>query len=229
MSGKILIADDDDLLRELLRDILEREGYEVLEAKDGIQALEYYQNTLDLDLVILDIMMPGRDGMAVLKEIHHHSDIPVIMLTALGASVHELEGFDNGACDYISKPFHSRVLLARVNAALKYKGRHSSEMLNNCKCAGRLKVDLDACTVWVDDRRIELTNKEYQLLVYLIENRNIVLTRDQMLERIWGFDYEGDIRTIDTHIKMLRMDLGECGNYIHTVRGMGYLFREKES
>lgn len=120
MFGKILIADDDELLRELLRDILEREGYEVLEAEDGIRALECYKNTQDLDLVILDIMMPGKDGLAVLKEMQDHSQVPVIMLTALGTSGQELKGFDSGACDYITKPFHSQILLARVNAVLKY-------------------------------------------------------------------------------------------------------------
>lgn len=228
MTGKILIADDDELIRELLRDILEIEGYEIVEAEDGEQALEYYKENRDLDLAILDIMMPGKDGLEVLQEIHESSDLPVIMLTALGTSAHELEGFVKGACDYISKPFHSQLLLARVKAAMKYKGREERKVPGNGKCMGRLSVDFDSCTVLVDDKKIELTNKEYQLLVYLMENRNIVLTRDQILERIWGFDYEGDVRTIDTHIKMLRMDLGECGNYIHTVRGMGYLFREQE-
>lgn len=226
MSEKILIADDDELLRELLHDILEQEGYEVIEAKEGIQALELYRRIPDIDLAILDILMPGRDGIAVLKEIRSSSDIPVIMLTALGNPENELEGFENGACDYVTKPFHKKVLLARVQAALRFKRSKQTEAVH-IQRMGDLEVDLDSCTVYVKKEKAELTNKEYQLLIYLMENRNIVLTRDQILERIWGFDYEGDIRTIDTHIKMLRMDLRSCGNYIRTVRGMGYLFREE--
>lgn len=226
MAEKILIADDDELLRELLHDILEQEGYEVIEAEEGIRALELYKRTPDIDLAILDILMPGRDGISVLKEIQSSSDIPVIMLTALGNPENELEGFENGACDYVTKPFHKEVLLARVQAALRFKRNKRSEAFH-IQRMGDLEVDLDSCTVYVKKEKAELTNKEYQLLTYLMENRNIVLTRDQILERIWGFDYEGDIRTIDTHIKMLRMDLKSCGNYIHTVRGMGYLFREE--
>lgn len=223
MGKKILVADDDFLIRGLLRDILEREGYEVAEAEDGIRALEYYRGHQDLDLIILDILMPGRNGLSVLREIHQNSRIPVIMLTALGTSENELEGFEEGACDYITKPFHAQVLLARVRAALEYKSAETEER-NRCT-VGKLTVDLDACSVQAAGAEVELTNKEYQLLVYLMENRNIVLSRNQILERIWGFDYEGDIRTIDTHIKMLRTDLGECGNYIRTVRGMGYVFQ----
>lgn len=223
MGKKILVADDDVLIRALLRDILEQEGYEVAEAEDGIRALEYYRGHQDLDLIILDILMPGRNGLSVLREIHQNSRIPVIMLTALGTSENELEGFEEGACDYITKPFHAQVLLARVRAALEYKSEEPEER-NRCT-VGKLTVDLDACSVQAAGAEVELTNKEYQLLVYLMENRNIVLSRNQILERIWGFDYEGDIRTIDTHIKMLRTDLGECGNYIRTVRGMGYVFQ----
>lgn len=226
MAEKILIADDDELLRELLHDILEQEGYEVIEAEEGIKALELYKRTPNIDLAILDILMPGRDGIAVLKEIQGTSDIPVILLTALGNPENELEGFENGACDYVTKPFHKEVLLARVQAALRFKRNKPKEAVH-IQRMGELEVDLDSCTVYVKKEKVELTNKEYQLLIYLMENRNIVLTRDQILERIWGFDYEGDIRTIDTHIKMLRMDLRSCGNYIRTVRGMGYLFREE--
>ena len=227
MGKKILVADDDFLIRDLLRDILEQEGYEVAEAEDGIRALEYYRGHQDLDLIILDILMPGKNGLSVLREIHRTSRIPVIMLTALGTSENELEGFREGACDYISKPFHAQVLLARVRAALEYKAAGEPENRNRYTM-GRLTVDLDSCTVWSIGTEVELTNKEYQLLIYLMENRNIVLSRNQILERIWGFDYEGDIRTIDTHIKMLRTDLGECGSYIRTVRGMGYVFQCEE-
>lgn len=225
MAKKILVADDDMFLRELLHDILERESYEVAEAEDGIRALEYFKTHPDPDLVILDILMPGKNGLSVLKEIHKVSDVPVIMLTALGSMDNELEGFQEGACDYVSKPFHAKVLLARVKAALKYK-RGSEDTERRLFCCGGLKIDMDSCQVQVDDEEVELTNKEYQLLVYLIENKNMVLTRNQILEYIWGFDYEGDIRTIDTHIKMLRTDLGRCGALIQTIRGMGYMFRE---
>lgn len=228
MGKKILVADDDFLIRDLLRDILEQEGYEVAEAEDGIRALEYYRGHQDLSLIILDILMPGRSGLSVLREIRRDSRIPVIMLTALGSSENELEGFREGACDYISKPFHTQVLLARVRAALEYKAGAEAEGDRNRFTVGKLTVDLDGRSVRSAGVEVELTNKEYQLLVYLMENRNIVLSRNQILERIWGFDYEGDIRTIDTHIKMLRTDLGECGNYIRTVRGMGYVFQWEE-
>lgn len=225
MGQKILIADDDYLLRDLLKDILEKENYQVEEAEDGIQTLEMFEEIKDFDLIILDIMMPGKNGKEVLKEIRKTSQIPVIMLTALGDTKSELEGFSLGACDYVSKPFHAKVLLARVRAALQYKDASKTGEWN---CAGSLEVDLKGCRVLVNGKEAVLTNKEYQLLLYMMENRNIVLTRDQILERIWGFDYEGDIRTIDTHIKMLRMDLGECGNYIRTVRGIGYAFQPEE-
>ena len=226
MGEKILVADDDYLLRDLLKDILEKEEYEVIEAKDGIQALECFRQPKALSLVILDIMMPGKNGMTVLQEIRKTSQIPVIMLTALSDTKSELEGFALGACDYVSKPFHAKVLLARVRAALTYK--ISSQKGGDWRKAGELEVDLKGCRVLVAGKEAVLTNKEYQLLLYMMENRNIVLTRDQILERIWGFDYEGDIRTIDTHIKMLRTDLGECGNYIRTVRGIGYVFQPED-
>lgn len=227
MGSKILVADDDELLRGLLRDILEKEQYEVLEARDGIQALEAFKQNPDLKLVILDIMMPGKSGLEVLERIRKDSSVPVIMLTALGNPRDEVEGLRMGACDYVTKPFHREVLLARINAALRYSGEAAGDpedMLH----FGDLKVDLKGCRVLAEDRVVELTNKEYRLLLYLIENRNIVLTRDQILERIWGFDYEGDIRTIDTHIKMLRNDLGKCGEYIRTIRGTGYVFQQEE-
>lgn len=227
MREKILIADDDYLMRDLLADILEKEEYEVTQAEDGIEALEYIRGRGDFDLVILDIMMPGLGGLEVLEKIRESSKVPVLLLTALGDSKSEVEGFRKGACDYVSKPFHGEVLLARIRAALEFKGERKNTQ--EYRRYGKLAVDLKGCRVLADGKEAVLTHKEYQLLLYLIENRNIVLTRDQMLERIWGFDYEGDIRTIDTHIKMLRTDLGECGNYIRTVRGIGYSFQPEES
>jgi DNA-binding response OmpR family regulator len=228
LDKKILIADDDYLMRDLLRDILEKENYQVLEAEDGVRALEVYRQHPDLDLILLDVLMPLKNGFRVLKEIRENSNISVIMLTALGDSGNELEGFEAGACDYISKPFHTKVLLARIRAALEYKAVSREKCDQDKRRIGELYVDLAACRVLVAGQEVILTNKEYQLLLYLIENRNIVLTRDQMLERIWGFDYEGDIRTIDTHIKMLRTDLGICGSYIRTVRGIGYVFQTED-
>ncbi|MDO4337331.1 MAG: response regulator transcription factor [Eubacteriales bacterium] len=225
MGQKILIADDDYLLRDLLRDILEKEAYEVIEAEDGNQALECFAAHPDLDLILLDIMMPGKGGVEVLKEIRRTSEIPVIMLTALGDTVNELKGFESGASDYVAKPFHGRVLLARIRAALAFKSKAAETEKWKIQ---DLEIDLDGHRVLVRGKEAVLTNKEYQLLLYLMENRNIVLTRDQILERIWGFDYEGDIRTIDTHIKMLRTDLGHCGSYIRTVRGTGYVFQPEE-
>lgn len=226
MAHKILIADDDYLLRDLIKDILEKEDYEILEAEDGMETLECFQKHSDISLILLDIMMPGKDGMEVLREIRKTSDVPVIMLTALGDSRSELRGFRAGACDYISKPFHGEVLLARIRAALAYKAPKPDK--DRWK-AGSLEVDLKGCHVLVDGKECVLTNKEYQLLLYLMENKNIVLTRDQILEHVWGFDYEGDIRTIDTHIKMLRIDLAQCGNYIRTVRGIGYAFQTEDA
>lgn len=228
MSHKILVADDEYLLRDLLKDILEKEDYEILEAEDGQKALECFHKNPDIDLILLDIMMPVMDGKEVLKEIRRTSGVPVIMLTALGDHESELEGLLLGASDYISKPFHGDILLARIHAALAFKRLEppsKEERLEEGKwCAGNLEVDTLGCRVTVENKEVILTNKEYQLLIYLMENKNIVLTRDQILEHIWGFDYEGDIRTIDTHIKMLRTDLKSCGCYIRTVRGIGYSF-----
>lgn len=224
LREKILVADDDELLRNLIRDILEKEGYEVLEAGDGVCAVECFRQTPDLSLILLDIMMPGKDGMEVLKEIRRESSIPVIMLTALDDSEEEVKGFRLGACDYVTKPFHRGVLLARIRASLEYKNRMQEESADLLRFR-ELTVDLKQCRVFSAGEEVVLTNKEYRLLLYLMENRNNVLSRNQILERIWGFDYEGDIRTIDTHIKMLRNDLGVCGDYIRTIRGMGYVFQ----
>ncbi len=227
LKYRILVADDDELLRSLIRDILEKEGYEVIEAKDGVQAIECFMQEANLNLVLLDIMMPGKDGMEVLKEIRKSSSLPVIMLTALDDSEEEIKGFQLGACDYVTKPFHRGILLARIRAALEYKNGVQEEASDILRFR-ELSVDLKQCRVFSAGEEVVLTNKEYRLLLYLMENRNIVLSRDQILERIWGFDYEGDIRTIDTHIKMLRNDLGVCGDYIRTIRGMGYVFQWEE-
>lgn len=220
MDIKILLADDDELLRNLVKEILEEENYIMYGAKDGQQALELFYEEKDFSLVILDVMMPKIDGIAVLDDIRSISDVPVLMLTALGDSSSELTGLRHGANDYVSKPFHYDVLLERIKNLLRMTKAPSLDTVK----FDRLVVDYAAHKVFVDDEEVILNNKEFQLLEYLISNQGIVLSRGKILDRVWGFDYEGDIRTIDTHIKMLRAALKEAGDYIKTVRGVGYFF-----
>lgn len=220
MEVKILLADDDELLRNLVKEVLEEENYIVDEAEDGQQALELFYENKDYSLVVLDVMMPKIDGIAVLDDIRAISDVPVLMLTALGDSSSELAGLRHGANDYVSKPFHYEILLERIKNLLKMMKVQGLEVSK----FERLLVDYAAHKVFVDDEEVVLNNKEFQLLEYLINNQGIVLSREKILDRVWGFDYEGDIRTIDTHIKMLRATLKEAGNYIKTVRGVGYSF-----
>lgn len=222
MSISLLLADDDDLLRNLVKEVLEEEGYFVYEAVNGIQALDIFYEQSDLSLIILDVMMPEIDGIEVLDEIRKLSDIPVLMLTALGDINSELSGLKHGANDYVTKPFHYEILLERIKNLLKMsnvKGVESSSV-------GILTIDFAGRKIFVNEEEIILNNKEFQLLEYLMSNRGIVLSREKILNRIWGYDYEGDIRTIDTHIKMLRAKLKDAGNYIKTIRGVGYSFEE---
>ncbi len=223
MALNILLADDDELLRNLVKEILEDEDFIVYEASDGEQALELFFSHPELSLVVLDIMMPMVDGLEVLREIRGKSDIPVLMLTALGDSASELSGLRLGASDYVSKPFHNEILVERVKNLLKLAKVPELERTGY----GVLEIDRPAHRVYVDGKEVILNNKEYHLLDYLIHNQGIVLSREKILDRIWGYDYEGDIRTIDTHVKMLRAALGEAGNYIKTVRGTGYSFEVK--
>ncbi|MCR5700904.1 MAG: response regulator transcription factor [Lachnospiraceae bacterium] len=224
MAVNILLADDDELLRNLVKEVLEEEGYVVFDAEDGDEAIDIFWSEKNLSLAILDIMMPGTDGMGVLKEIREKSDMPVLMLTALGDSASELSALRNGANDYVSKPFHYDILMERVKNLLKLSKAENLESQE----LGILKIDPPAHKVFVDGAEVALNNKEYLLIELLINNKNIVLTRETILDRIWGFDYEGDIRTIDTHIKMLRAKIGEAGNYIKTIRGTGYCFEVNE-
>ena len=224
MAVSILLADDDDLLRDLVKDVLEEEGYNVYEASDGEEAIDLFWNNRNISLAVLDIMMPKADGMEVLKEIREKSDIPVLMLTALGDSANELNCLRNGANDFVSKPFHYDILLERIKNLLKLTKTNDSETME----FGMLKVDPLGHKVYVDGEEIILNNKEYQLLELLIHNSKIVLPRETILDRIWGFDYEGDIRTIDTHIKMLRAKLKNAGEYIKTIRGTGYCFEQND-
>lgn len=219
-KGKILIADDEMVLRDLLHDILEKEGYQVILAKDGEEALQLFYKIEDIELIILDVLMPKIDGWKVLQEVREYSNVPIIMLTALGESKDEIEGLTNGADDYIAKPFSYEVLLARVNAQFRRFNMEQTEQL----IIGELSVDQLTQKVFVANQLIRLNNKEYQLLIYLMKNNGIVLKREQIVTTIWGFDYDGSERTVDTHIKMLRAKLGVCGEYIKTMRGQGYCF-----
>lgn len=223
MTVNLLVADDDDLLRNLVKEVLEEEEFKVYEASDGEEALDIFWKHSEIALVILDIMMPGMDGLAVLDEIRERSDVPVLMLTALGDSSSELSCLRHGASDFVSKPFHYEILVERIKNLLKLTKAQNLENIN----IGILEIDPVGHKVFVKEEEVVLNNKEFQLLEFLVNNQNIVLSREKILDRIWGYDYDGDIRTIDTHVKMLRANLGEAGNYIKTIRGIGYSFEER--
>ncbi len=215
---KILIAEDERGIRMLLRDFLKKEGYDVLEAANGLEAVTLFGQNPDVDLVILDVMMPVLKGWEVCREIRQTSDVPVLFLTALGDTRDELTGFGAGADDYIVKPFEYEILMARVKAMLKRtQGVH--RQIFQC---GELLVDEKARQVSVSGSPVELAPKEYELLAFLIANRNIALDRDTILDGVWGRDFFGDPRTVDTHIKNLRSKIGIAGERIKTVRGHGY-------
>lgn len=217
---KILLVEDDKRLRKLIHDILKKEGYQVIEVGDGSEALKIFFEEREIELVILDIMLPLFNGIEVLSQIRKYSEVPVIMLTALGGEQDEIKGLNTGANDYISKPFSYEVLVARVNAIMRKKIKENESIINE----GDIQVNQLTYEVKVAEETVDLNRKEYQLLIYLIMNKKSVLLRDQILDQVWGFDYEGDMRTIDTHIKTLRTKLKSCGQYIHTIRGAGYMF-----
>ena len=223
MAKKILIADDEDRLRKLITDYLVREGYKVLEASDGEAALDLFYRERDIDLAILDVMMPKVNGFDVCKEIRETSHLPIVMLTAKSEENDVLNGFSYGADEYISKPFSPKILMAHVNALLRRADGFADgegEMLE----AGGIVVDKQGHMVTVDGKEIVLSVKEFELLTYFLENRNIALSRDKILNGVWSYDYFGDSRTIDTHVKKLRAKIGEKGAYIKTIWGMGYKF-----
>lgn len=224
MEINILVADDDSILRNLICDVIRKQGYIPTPASNGEEALDIFFKHNNFDLCILDVMMPKCNGLDALKEIRKHSNIPVIMLTALTSEEDEIKGFDMGADDYISKPFSYPILIARIENMLK----QVKDVNTNILSEGKIHFDKHRHEVLVNDKNIELNNKEYQLLEYFILNKNLVLTREQILNSIWGFDYYGDVRTIDSHIKMLRKKLGVCSNYIKTIRGTGYKFEVTE-
>ncbi len=218
---KILVVDDESRMRKLVKDFLEREGYQVLEAGDGMEAMEKFYEVQDIALVILDVMMPRMDGWQTLREIRQNSQVPVIMLTARSDERDELLGFDLGVDEYISKPFSPKILMARVSAILKRSNAISaSEVIE----VGGIKIDKTAHMVEIDGKPIELSFKEFELLTYFVENQKIALSREKILNNVWNYDYFGDARTIDTHVKKLRSKMGEKGAYIKTIWGMGYKF-----
>ena len=219
---KLLVVDDEPKIREVIREYAEFKGYDVTEASDGMSAVGLCKLN-DYDLIILDIMMPKLDGFSTCKEIKKIKDIPIIMLSARGEEYDKLFGFELGIDDYIVKPFSPKELMARVNVVLARKNSSSQSKADVLKFDG-LEINIAARTVSVDGERIELTPKEYDLLFYLIENKNIALSRDKLLSDIWGYDFFGDDRTIDTHIKNLRNALGPYRDFIVTLRGVGYKF-----
>lgn len=218
---KILVVDDEARMRKLVRDFLVRNDYTVVEAGDGEEALDVFYSDKDIALIILDVMMPKMDGYETLKRIRKDSKVPVIMLTAKGEEDDELRGFELGVDEYISKPFSPKILVARVEAILRRSG---NGIADESIRAGRIELNKVAHIVKIDDKPIELSFKEFELLAYFIENSGIALSRERILNSVWNYDYFGDARTIDTHVKKLRSKMGDCGEYIHTIWGMGYKF-----
>ena len=218
---KILVVDDESRMRKLVKDFLTRAGYQVLEAGDGMEAMDLFYEDKDIALIILDVMMPKMDGWQVCREVREHSKVPIIMLTARSEERDELQGFELGVDEYISKPFSPKILVARVGAILRrINGTDMSDILD----AGGIKIDKAAHSVMIDDKPIDLSYKEFELLTYFVENQGIALSREKILNNVWNYDYFGDARTINTHVKKLRSKLGDKGEYIKTIWGMGYKF-----
>lgn len=222
---KILVVDDESRMRKLVRDFLVKQDFEVLEAGDGEAALDVFYREKNIALMILDVMMPKMNGWEVCKEIRENSKVPIIMLTAKGDESDELLGFELGVDEYISKPFSPKILVARVEAILR---RSNKLMEGQAVEAGGIVIDKAAHLVTVDGQRIELSYKEFELLSYFVENQGIALSREKILNHVWNYDYFGDARTIDTHVKKLRSKMGDKGDYIKTIWGMGYKFEVGE-
>ena len=222
---KILVVDDESRMRKLVRDFLVKKGYDVVEAGDGEEALDKFYADKDISLIILDVMMPKMNGFEVCKEIREHSKVPIIMLTAKGGENDELNGFELGVDEYIAKPFSPKILVARVEAILR---RTNQTTEAQTLTAGAITVDQAAHMVTIDGKPVELSYKEFELLTYFIENAGIALSREQILNSVWNYDYFGDARTIDTHVKKLRSKMGSHGDYIKTIWGMGYKFEVSE-
>lgn len=221
---KILIADDELRMRKLLSDFLKKEGFQVLEAENGKEALDIFNSDQSIDLIILDVMMPELDGWSVCRQIRKGSRVPIIMLTARSEESDELFGFDLGADEYITKPFSPMILVARVQALLRRTGNAEY----STKSFDGLEISEIGRDVYIDGHKLELSPKEFELLVFLADNKGIALSREQILNSVWDYDYFGDARTVDTHIKKLRLKLGDKGDFIQTVRGLGYKFEVKK-
>ena len=220
-SLKVLMVDDESGMRKLVSDFLTRKGYEVIEAGDGEEAIDKFYEDKDIALIILDVMMPKMNGWDVCKEIRKNSNVPIIMLTAKSDEASELNGFDCGADEYISKPFSPKILTARVDALIRRSySIDSSEIID----VGGIIINKAAHIVKINDEEIELSFKEFELLTYFVDNKGIALSREKILNNVWNYDYFGDARTIDTHVKKLRKKLGDKGDYIKTIWGMGYKF-----
>ena len=218
---KIMVVDDESRMRKLVRDFLAREGFQVIEAADGEEAVDLFYENRDVALIILDVMMPKMDGWQTCREIRSESKVPIIMLTAKGDEQDELKGFVLGVDEYISNPFSPKILVARVEAILRRSGKGQDDQLLS---AGGIEINKTAHEVSVDGKKIELSFKEFELLSYFLENQGIALSREKILNHVWNYDYFGDARTIDTHVKKLRNKLGDKGDLIHTIWGMGYKF-----
>ena len=221
----ILVVDDESRMRKLLKDFLSAKGYKILEAEDGEKAIEVFEeNRNKIKLILLDVMMPKLDGWSVLRKIRQESNLPVIMLTARGEEQDELFGFELGVDEYISKPFSPKILVARVEAIIKRVYGDTKQ----AKDYDGIVIDQEGRTVTVDGKPIDLSLREYELLKYLLDNENIALSRDKILNNVWNYDYYGDSRTMDSHIKKIRHKLGKKGKYIETIRGIGYKFEIKK-
>ena len=221
---KILVVDDESRMRKLVKDFLNRAGYQVLEAGDGEEAVDVFFSTKGIDLLVLDVMMPRMDGWEVVREIRKVSEVPIIMLTAKDQENDELQGFDLGVDEYISKPFSPKILVARIEAILRRTRQQDGEVLK----AGGIVLDEAAHMVTIDDKSIDLSFKEFELLSYFMKNEGRALTRENILNQVWNYDYFGDARTIDTHVKKLRNKMGSKGAYIRTIWGMVYKFEVQE-
>ena len=220
----ILVVDDESRMRKLIKDFLKVKGYEILEAADGEEALKVFEEQEHkINLILLDVMMPKQDGWSVLRQIRQVSNVPIVMLTARGEEQDELFGFELGVDEYITKPFSPKILVARVEAILKRSTTNEKKI----KDIGGIVIDADGRTVEVDSKKIDLSLREYELLKYLVDNSGIALSRDKILNNVWNYDYYGDSRTIDSHIKKIRHKLGKRGKYIKTMRGIGYKFEVK--
>lgn len=220
---KILVVDDEEKIREVIREYAEFEGHEVFEAEDGMQAVELCRKQ-DFDVVVMDIMMPRLDGFSACKEIRKIKEVPFLMLSARGEEYDKLFGFELGIDDYVVKPFSPKELMARLNVIVNRNAAAKSTPKTDTLKFGGLEIDIAGRNVYVDGEKAEMTPKEYELLFYLVKNKNIALTREKLLSDVWGFDFYGDDRTVDAHIKMLRSSLGPYRDYIVTLRGLGYKF-----